>query len=313
MPKCHTSTPNCNLEPVYAYIAATTHLQTWEDNGWIGVKNADLFKRTAFLLRSRIATTDFQWVKGHDGTLGNEQSDRLAKEGANKPDTDLLPLTTPSEFDLQGAKLATITQATAYQGIRERHTPRPRPTTERNIQTARNAIYEYNGTLETEEYLWKGTRNRTIRTRIQQFLYKALHGTQKIGEFWGNIPNYEERETCDTCDVADIVVPDRDLHPRRPDQPQERSPKGAMRLLQILLSEFAYLIWVLRCEREIQKRTQPITEILATKIKRDKKSTQTVKNTWEHVLRKDADLPDDWITSREVLVGRRTRHTLPPY
>ncbi|KAI0249941.1 hypothetical protein BJV78DRAFT_1222940, partial [Lactifluus subvellereus] len=55
--------------------------------------------------------------------------------------------------------------------------------------------------------------------------------------------------------------------------------------------------------------------ILATKIKRDnpdKKSAQTVKSTWEHVLRKDTDLPDDWITSREVLVTRRTRHTLPP-
>ncbi|KAI0246163.1 hypothetical protein BJV78DRAFT_1257323 [Lactifluus subvellereus] len=56
-------------------------------------------------------------------------------------------------------------------------------------------------------------------------------------------------------------------------------------------------------------------KILATKIKRDnpdKKSAQTVKSTWEHVLRKNTDLPDDWITSREVLVGRRTRHTLPP-
>ncbi|KAI0256387.1 hypothetical protein BJV78DRAFT_1171753 [Lactifluus subvellereus] len=54
--------------------------------------------------------------------------------------------------------------------------------------------------------------------------------------------------------------------------------------------------------------------ILATKIKRDnpdKKSTQTVKSNWEHVLRKNTDLPNDWITSREVLVGRRTRHTLP--
>ncbi|KAI0249653.1 hypothetical protein BJV78DRAFT_1225127 [Lactifluus subvellereus] len=56
-------------------------------------------------------------------------------------------------------------------------------------------------------------------------------------------------------------------------------------------------------------------KILATKIKQDnpdKKSAQTVKSTWEHVLRKNTDLPDDWITSREVLVGRRTRHTLPP-
>ncbi|KAI0250625.1 hypothetical protein BJV78DRAFT_1217460 [Lactifluus subvellereus] len=58
-------------------------------------------------------------------------------------------------------------------------------------------------------------------------------------------------------------------------------------------------------------------KVLATKIKRDnrdpdKKSAQTVKSTWEHVRRKNMDLPDDWITSREVLVGRRTRHTLPP-
>ncbi|KAI0256441.1 hypothetical protein BJV78DRAFT_1172309, partial [Lactifluus subvellereus] len=47
-------------------------------------------------------------------------------------------------------------------------------------------------------------------------------------------------------------------------------------------------------------------KILATKIKRDnpdKKSAQTVK-------KKNTDLPDDWITSREVLVGRRT-HLAP--
>ena len=148
----------------YAIEGITTHLQTWEDRGWIGIKNADLFKRAAYLLRSRIATTDFQWVKGHDGTLGNEHSDHLAKEGANKPNTDILPLNVPKEFDLQGAKLAAISQSTAYQGIREQHSHHPRPTSERNIQTARNTIYEYNGNLETNESLWKGTRNRTLRT-----------------------------------------------------------------------------------------------------------------------------------------------------
>ena len=42
------------------------------------------------------------------------------------------------------------------------------------------------------------------------------------------------------------------------------------------------------------------------KIKQDKKSILIVKNTWENILRKDMDLPDDWIASREVLVGRRT-------
>ncbi|KAI0245188.1 hypothetical protein BJV78DRAFT_1140588, partial [Lactifluus subvellereus] len=127
---------------------------------------------------------------------------------------------------------------------------------------------------------------------------------------------------------GNINTPARDIQPRGVDQPQERIPKGAIRLLQILISESAYLIWVLRCERVIQTRPHTVTEvnsrwhhainarltddkILATKIKRDKKFTQIVKSTWEHVLRKTMDLPDDWITSREVLVGRRSRHLAP--
>ncbi|KAI0255332.1 hypothetical protein BJV78DRAFT_1179283, partial [Lactifluus subvellereus] len=31
------------------------------------------------------------------------------------------------------------------------------------------------------------------------------------------------------------------------------------------------------------------------------RSPPRVKSTWEHVLRKNTDLPDDWIASREVL------------
>ena len=121
--------------------------------------------------------------------------------------------------------------------------------------------------------------------------------------------------------------PRRD-QPRREHLPQEHAPKGAMRLLQILVTESAYLIWVLRCERTIQERSHSIDEIhhrwfcsinarltedkiTATKIKRDKRTTQKVKDTWEHVLRNQMDLPNDWITSREVLVGRRARRALP--
>ncbi|KAH9025218.1 hypothetical protein EDB85DRAFT_1984442 [Lactarius pseudohatsudake] len=63
--------------------------------------------------------------------------------------------------------------------------------------------------------------------------------------------------------------------------------KGATRLLQILISEAAHLIWVLRCERVIQGKQQNANEtearwfkainrrltedkIAATKIKREK-------------------------------------------
>jgi hypothetical protein len=97
-----------------------------------------------------------------------------------------------------------------------------------------------------------------------------------------------------------------------------------MRLLQIIISEAAYLIWVLRCERVIQERTHSESEIktrwtrainkrltddkiTATKIKRDKATHLKVRSTWEDVLKRQGELPNDWIFNREVLVGRRLR------
>jgi hypothetical protein len=114
--------------------------------------------------------------------------------------------------------------------------------------------------------------------------------------------------------------------PGRPeaDPAPERVPRGATRLLQILISESAHLVWVLRCERAIQECTHTPSEIrhrwlrtinarltddkiIATCIKRDKETVRKVKNTWEYVLKKQQDLPDDWITSPEVLVGSGAR------
>ena len=105
----------------YTIDGLTTHLKTWEDQGWIAIKNADLFKKAAYLMKRRTAQTSFQWVKGHNGDEGNEGSDALAKEGADKAEPDPLNLDIPKEFDLQGAKLATLTQALAYKGIKEKH------------------------------------------------------------------------------------------------------------------------------------------------------------------------------------------------
>ncbi|KAF8502659.1 hypothetical protein F5888DRAFT_1918419, partial [Russula emetica] len=103
--------------------------------------------------------------------------------------------------------------------------------------------------------------------------------------------------------------------------------RGAKRLLQILLSEAAHLIWVLRCERVIQdeeneERTHTDREIrtrwfkainarltedkiTATRVKRNEQTLQRVKETWELALKRSADIPHSWIFIREVLVGRR--------
>lgn len=104
-------------DSMYVIEGLTKHLEDWENKGWIGIENADLFKRAAYLLKRRSAPTYLEWVKGHRGTWGNEESDRLAKEGAEKNATDILSLHVPATFNLQGAKLATLSQALAYKGI----------------------------------------------------------------------------------------------------------------------------------------------------------------------------------------------------
>ena len=367
------SLPNyCKLtivtDSVYVIEGLTKHLQDWEDIGWIGIKNADFFKRAAYLLKKRSAPTIFEWVKGHRGDRGNEESDRLAKEGANKDAPDILSLYIPEEFDLQGAKLATLTQAIAYRGICNRRKPTIRAVTNRNIDIARESIKAYSGSDETDETIWQGIRRRSIRLRVQQFLYKAIHNTPMVGEVWFNIQGFQERGECTPCRSTenmehillncnagpanaiwnmakemwphnDIKWPDMNmgtilgcgcLTAKTGDQEVQtnrnvgptRRQRGATRLLQILISEAAHLIWVLRCERVIQEvehspeeaesrwfkainRRLTDDKITATVIKRKEiPVTQLVEATWEEALKKYLDLPDEWIHNREVLVGR---------
>ncbi|KAG1841801.1 hypothetical protein DFJ58DRAFT_688478 [Suillus subalutaceus] len=102
------------------------------------------------------------------------------------------------------------------------------------------------------------------------------------------------------------------------DNKKAESKRGASRLLRIIISESAYLIWVLRCERVIQeipqdeekikrrwmnaidKRLQ-LDRVTASKIKRNKKTYNLVHSTWSKVTAPNK--PKNWITSLEVLVG----------
>ena len=350
----------------YVIGGLTAHLETWENDGWIDVKNAELFKKAAHLMRHRSAKTIMQWVKGHAGILGNEGSDALAKRGADIRRPEPLNLEIPVELDIQGAKLPTLTQATAYKGILERTQHETRRTSDENLQLSRAAIKRITGDVETNAAIWQGTRRKVIKPIIQQFLYRTLHGTHLVGKYWRNINGYEGREWCTTCNdtesMSHILTQCRetnthviwrlamDLWPHRnipwPEitlgtilgcgcinlrqgrargsnqrQTRRTTAQGPSQLFQILVSESAYLIWVLRCERVIQEKPLSVEEIrarwyrtinerltidkvTATKIIRTNQFKKLVEETWELALKKKMEIPANWMACSEVLVGR---------
>jgi hypothetical protein len=106
---------------------------------------------------------------------------------------------------------------------------------------------------------------------------------------------------------------------------------GKTRLLKVLITEAAHLIWKIRCERAIQRGNEPDkrhteAEIenkwnaaINTRLKMDRLHTDKIRygkraiqekivlQTWSRVLENEGNLPDNWIQSTGVLVGSVSR------
>jgi ribonuclease HI len=288
----------------YAINGLTKHLGNWEDQGWNNISNAEWFKAAAYQLRRRAAPTNFKWTKGHNGDIGNERADALARQGALKEQPDYIDLTVPDNFSLPGSKLITLTQRIAYAAIKSQN---PKPYARQtliNLDITRYAIQELTGHLETDATIWNNIRHPDLRRQVQNFLFKAMSGALRTGDFWSKIPTYEHRANCTHCpnelETLDHILTEC-AHPAtrliwnlvkqkwpddehnwpkihqghilgcgsiqpNPDNDNEVTTGkkcGIARLKRILLSESAYLIWTLRCERTIEGTTYPRRTITA--------------------------------------------------
>ncbi|KAF5378486.1 hypothetical protein D9615_007135 [Tricholomella constricta] len=314
----------------------TKNLTTWEDKGWIGVSNKDILKATVAQLRTRKGKTLFTKVKGHSGDVGNDGADTLANEGATKDiaNADAVDLQIPPNFDLSGAKLATMTQALLYHGIMELPTTTIRRKTLIHLDMVRHTIKDNAGNLPSDKRIWNSLYCKDISRNISAFLWRAMHNSYPIGEFWSRIPNFEHRSQCQTCNAEEsmehilTVCPDscqstiwrlaENLWSRKGlpwFQPtigmqlgcalitfkdDQGKPKvGADRLYKIIMTESTHLIWKLRCEWRIGKDSDP-----------EKRHTETeVVNKWYEAINRR--LKFDCLMTDNTRYGRKAiRSTL---
>ncbi|KAI0073485.1 hypothetical protein K474DRAFT_1692645 [Panus rudis PR-1116 ss-1] len=332
------------------------------DQGWIGVENKDWLRPTAIQLRMCSAPTTFQWVKGHSDDPGNEGADQKAKEGVQKSQVDNIDLSVDPRFDMQGAKLACLTQSLAYAGILEQRDHTVRRKTQKVIEMIQISFKSFSQYTPTSAMIWKSIRSKDFRRNISDFLWKSTHDIYRVGGFWTNIPGYQDRVECSTCQVEESMthiltecnsagqqqiwtLAKELLQKKAQTWPEinlgtilgcglysfkfdnDKTDLGKSRLFRIVISESAFLIWKLRNERRIARAANIDFQHSSLKIRRlwiqamntrltlDREMTNkrkygkkalsqnTVLRTWQKTLKGEADLPDNWISSPEVLVG----------
>ena len=193
-------------DSMYAAKGIIEGLNKWEDIAWYKVDNTDIFQKIKYEIDIRGGRTELKWIKGHNGTEGNEKADEMANEGANKETEDEINLETPEMYQLKGARLASLTQKTTYGLIMRSKNINPvTKTGKQNITEMRNELQETLGVYPSEKAIWLSLKKSDIRRNITDFLWKLLHGRLRAGTYWLKVPGYEDRANCKHCGATETM------------------------------------------------------------------------------------------------------------
>ena len=323
--------PNEDLKIIsdskYVVLGLTKHGKRWESRDWIDSQHGKIFKCITAWVRWRNGNTYIAWTKGHNGTKGNEEADRLACEGARQLTRDsTFSLEAPQNLTTSGATISKLEQKDFYKTINAMDKIPVRSKTTRTIELIKSRTQDTHRFSPTPEKIWLATKHRDFSRRVKDFLWKATQGAYKIGEFWLQIASYEERGICPLCNEVEnmehILTKCKsenrntawslanDLWKRKYPEPLPtdlgdilgcglanfqsggKRDKGKNRLYRILVSETAYLIWKTRNERRIRDGDNANTP-----------ATETVKR-WRNTINKRLTI-DRFLTDKKRF-GKRS-------
>ncbi|KAJ7864066.1 RnaseH-domain-containing protein [Mycena leptocephala] len=299
-------------------LAMTEKLDKWEDRGWIGIANNGPFRVLAAgvsALVNLVAIT-LQWERGSSAGAAD-----LAKAGIGKAQEDAIHLEVPHDRQLQVAKLSSMTQPMAYRGIKEMHKPVSRPQTDENVKIVQEAVKNIFSFHPKSPATWKSIRHKDIGRNIRNVLWKSMHGAHRVGKYWTNIPECEDRANCVHCGEVESLehillecpspgqneiwrLAEELWTKKHPDwstvsmgsilgsglarfKDAAGKPQPALaRLYKILMTESAHIIWKLRCDSVIGRGGTPpsANEVHNRWLKIDRILTNKLKYGKQHAL-----------------------------
>ncbi|KAJ7913072.1 RnaseH-domain-containing protein [Mycena leptocephala] len=315
-------------------VKAVKGLSKWEDQGWVGVANREALRALISELRARTAVTVFSMAEGNQDKASCGEAQSLALNGLQLPADANFSLMPRPKTTLRGAKLSTLTKAVANKAIKHLHKKAQRKAMDEHIKMVQNTIAQQYLHIPTVERIWKSIKHKDIMRQIRSFLWRCMHGSQRIWELvkklWAkksqNWPTLSVGAILG-CSLGSFITEGR------------KSPATA-RLYKILISESTHLIWKLRCEFVVGREgIEPASKqevhnrwvhTINERLKIDRNLTDVVRygkqyyfapsvvlETWKGVLEDEDHLPDNWLRGPGVLVGiapKRSQRSpsLPP-
>ncbi|KAM6496395.1 hypothetical protein JOM56_009101 [Amanita muscaria] len=175
-------------------------LKKLEDLNWLEARNETALKLVAQKLRKKGNQIRIQWCKSKD--RDNCEAKRLAKQGLELDQSTPKDFTLDEKMTMDGARLCKLTQDTTYKLIlRNTLTKKDKGTLIGGIKTLSN-ITEVKDTLErinednvTTASIWKNICKIEPK-KLQDFLWKSIHGRIKCGPFFLRIPHLRDRAYC---------------------------------------------------------------------------------------------------------------------
>jgi hypothetical protein len=175
-----------------------------EDTGYIGRKQPYMTRLAVARLRKRTASTTLVSPEHKAADRRADEAEALARAAQNDDyvaPRSLKMAIQDDEPHLTGAKLSSLTQKQAYQGVREKMMLeyRKRPRAAAMMERAQAEAEDAFGVIPTEENIWKSMRHKDLSRECRHFLYRVMHDSYMVGSHWDRPSFKDELQARKNC------------------------------------------------------------------------------------------------------------------